>query len=100
MKDWVFGLTSNGVLSGLKNYGLPMILASVIVSVSFIIGLQPFDNKPSVFRVITEGIVYYVGVGIMEELYLRGLLQNLIEKCCCRRIICSECKTLGNIKER
>lgn len=81
LKDWVFGLTSNGVLSGLKNYGLPMILASVIVSVSFIIGLQPFDNKPSVFRVITEGIVYYVGVGIMEELYLRGLLQNLIEKC-------------------
>ena len=81
LKDWVFGLTSNGVLSGLKKYGLPMILASVIVSVSFIIGLQPFDNKPSVLRLIIEGIVYYIGVGIMEELYLRGLLQNLIEKC-------------------
>ena len=81
LKDCVFGLTSKGVLSGLKKYGLPMILASVIVSGSFIVGLQPFDNKPSVLRVITEGIVYYIGVGTMEELYLRGLLQNLIEKC-------------------
>ena len=81
LKDWVFGLTGNGVLSGLKKYGFPMILASVIVSVSFLIGLQPFDNRPSVVRLITEGIVYYIGVAVMEELYLRGLLQNLIEKC-------------------
>ena len=29
---------------------------------------------------VVEGIVYYIGVGIMEELYLRGLLQNIIEK--------------------
>lgn len=27
-----------------------------------------------------EGIVYYIGVGIIEELYLRGLLQSIIEK--------------------
>ena len=33
-----------------------------------------------VWRVVIEGIVYYIGVGIMEELYLRGLLQNIIAK--------------------
>lgn len=28
---------------------------------------------------IVEGIVYYIGIAIMEELYLRGLLQSIIE---------------------
>ena len=41
---------------------------------------MPFDNKPTIWRVVIEGIVYYIGVGIMEELYLRGLLQNIIAK--------------------
>ena len=80
LKNWEFGLSFDGLLSDLKKYGLPMIIASVLVSISFIIGLKPFDNRPSVLRVIIEGVVYYAGVAIMEELYLRGLLQNLIEK--------------------
>lgn len=41
---------------------------------------MPFNNKPTIWRVLIEGIVYYIGVAIMEELYLRGLLQNIIEK--------------------
>ena len=32
------------------------------------------------WKVFIEGFVYYLGVGIMEELYLRGLLQNLLVK--------------------
>lgn len=80
IKDWHFGLQLKGLLSGLKKYGLPAVLATFIVTIAFCIGLTPFDNKPTIWRVVVEGIVYYIGVGIMEELYLRGLLQNIIEK--------------------
>ena len=80
IKDWWFGLQFKGVLSGLKKYGLPAVIATIAITIAFCIGLTPFDNKPTIWRVIIEGIVYYIGVGIMEELYLRGLLQNIIEK--------------------
>lgn len=48
--------------------------------VAFFVGLFPFDEHPSVANVIVEGVVYYVGVAVVEELYVRGLLLNLIEK--------------------
>ena len=80
IQDWVFGLQRDGVLSGLRRYGLPAVIATVIVTLVFAVGLSPFDYQPTVWKVIVEGIVYYIGVGIMEELYLRGLLQNAIEK--------------------
>lgn len=80
IRGWRFGLCSDGIAVGLKKYGMPSVIAAIAVALSFCIGLSPFDNKPTVWRVIIEGIVYYIGVGIMEELYLRGLLQNVIEK--------------------
>lgn len=80
LKEWQFGLQLSGITDDLKKYGLPAVIATVIVAISFCAGLSPFDNKPTVWRVIVEGIVYYVGVGIMEELYLRGLLQNIIKE--------------------
>lgn len=80
IKEWRFGLQFNGTIDGLKKYGLPAIIATVIVTIAFCIGLTPFDNKPTIWRVIVEGVVYYIGVAVMEELYLRGLLQNIIEK--------------------
>ena len=80
IKDWWFGLHLKGTLTGLRKYGLPAVIATVMVTIAFSIGLTPFDNKPTIWRVIVEGVMYYVGVGFMEELYLRGLLQNIIEK--------------------
>ena len=80
LKNWNFGLHSEGINAGIKEYGLSALIATILVAISFCIGLSPLDNKPTVWRVIIEGIIYYVGVGIMEELYLRGLLQNIIEK--------------------
>lgn len=80
IKEWRFGLCPDGITAGLKKYGLPSLIAAIAVAISFCIGLSPFDNKPTLWRVIIEGSVYYIGVGIMEELYLRGLLQNIIEK--------------------
>lgn len=81
IKNWSFGFRLDGLLTGLKNHGLPALAATVLVTLSFVIGLAPFENKPSFGKVAIEGVVYYIGVGIMEELYLRGLLQNLLEKC-------------------
>lgn len=80
IKEWWFGLQFKGILTGLRKYGFPAVIATIIVTIAFCIGLTPFDNKPTIWRVIVEGFVYYIGVGIMEELYLRGLLQSIIEK--------------------
>ena len=57
IKDWQFGLQLEGILPGLKKYGIPAVIATVIVAVAFCIGLMPFDNKPTVWRVLVEGIV-------------------------------------------
>jgi len=80
IKEWNFGLQFQNILIGLKRYSIPSIVATFIVAVAFCIGLSPFNNKPTIYRIIVEGVVYYIGVAIMEEIYLRGLLQNIIEK--------------------
>lgn len=80
ISDWYFGLSFDGIKDGLRKYGFTALIAAAIVTLAFYIGLAPFDNTPTALRVVVEGIVYYIGVAIMEELYLRGLLQNVIEK--------------------
>lgn len=80
IKEWNFGLQSKNILSSIKKYGIPAIIGTIIVTISFVVGLVPFDNKPTIWRIIVECFVYYIGVGIFEEIYLRGLLQNIIEK--------------------
>ncbi len=43
------------------------------------------DYKPTVLKVLIEGIIYYIGVAIIEELYVRGLLLNIIGQICKKR---------------
>lgn len=74
-----FGLTTHGIGDGLKRYSLPGIIAGILSLVAFLIGLYPLDYKPSIWRVLIEGILYYVGVSILEEFYVRGLFLNLVE---------------------
>ena len=78
--DWKLGLGKDGLADGLKKYGVIGISVALAGFAAFFEGLMPFDNKPSAAKVIVEGIVYYVGVAIVEELYVRGLLLNFIEK--------------------
>lgn len=80
--NWKLGLNKNGVLKGLKKYGIIGIAVGIISGIAFYIGLQPFDYKPTIWKVLIEGIIYYFGVAFVEELYVRGLLLNLIEKIC------------------
>lgn len=80
--DWHLGLHKKGIKRGLKKYGAAGILAGGISGIAFYIGLQPFDYHPTIAKVFIEGILYYCAVAVIEELYVRGLLLNLIEKLC------------------
>ena len=79
--SWKLGFNKNGIVSGLKKYGLIGIVVGIISGIAFFIGLT-LDASPSIWKVLIEGIIYYIGVALVEELYVRGLLLNLIEKFC------------------
>lgn len=83
--DWKLGFNKNGLKNGFKKYGTVGIVVGVISVIAFYIGLKPFNSHPTIWKVLIEGIIYYIGVAIVEELYVRGLLLNLIEKLCCKR---------------
>lgn len=78
--QWKLGFTTVGLVDGLKKYGLIGIIVALIGFVAFYVGLRPFDEYPSMGKVMVEGVIYYIGLAIIEELYIRGLLLNLIEK--------------------
>lgn len=77
---WELGLHRKGIAAGLREYGIIGAAVGIISGIAFFIGLQPFDYKPSFWKVLIEGIIYYFGVAFIEELYVRGLLLNCIEK--------------------
>lgn len=77
---WKLGFNKNGIMTGLKKYGIIGIIATIIIGIAFYIGLNPFDYNPTIAKILVEGIIYYIGVALVEELYVRGLLLNLIEK--------------------
>lgn len=74
-----FGFSASGLREGLKRYAAPGIVAGVLSFVAFFIGLFPFDYKPTIWKILIEGILYYVEVGIIEEFYVRGLFLNIVE---------------------
>lgn len=78
--DWKLGLKKEELKNGLKRYGIIGIIVGIISGIAFYIGLKPFNANPSIWKVLIEGIIYYIGVAIIEELYIRGLLLNVIEK--------------------
>lgn len=77
---WKLGLTKIGLIDGFKKYGIIGVAVAIVGFIAFFVGLSPFDRQPSIAKVLVEGVIYYVGVAIIEELYVRGLLLNLIEK--------------------
>ncbi len=79
-KDWPLGLHASGLVEGLKKYASAGVAAGVFSCAAFIIGLAPFDHKPSVWKILIEGVLYYLGVAVIEELYVRGLFLNIVDK--------------------
>lgn len=78
--NWKLGFQKDGLAVGLKKYGIICAVVGIITCVAFCIGLQPFNASPSVWKVMVEGVIYYIGVAIVEELYIRGFLLNIIER--------------------
>ena len=74
-----FGFSASGLREGLKRYAIPGIVAGVLTFVAFLIGLFPFDYRPTIWKILIEGVLYYIGVGIVEEFYVRGLFLNIVE---------------------
>lgn len=80
--DFYFGFSNKGLAVGLKKYALPGIIVGICSFAAFYIGLQPFNYQPTIWKIFMEGIIYYVGVGIIEEFYVRGLFLNIVEAIC------------------
>ncbi len=78
--NWKLGFKKEGTIDGLKKYGIAGIGALLLTTIAFYIGLKPFDVMPSIWKILIEGFIYYIGVGIIEELYVRGLFLNVLEK--------------------
>ena len=78
--NWELGLNGKGIVTGLRKYGIMGIAVGIISGIAFYIGLQPFNYRPTIWKILIEGVIYYSGVAFVEELYVRGLLLNLIEK--------------------
>lgn len=78
--NWSFGLGLAGFRSGIKQYGLSGIVIFDVSSLAFCVGLLPFDYQPTVFKVLVESFFYYIGVAVIEELYIRALLLNILKK--------------------
>lgn len=77
---WKLGFTKAGLADGFRKYGLAGAAAAIAGLIAFYVGLSPFDRQPSAAKVFVEGVLYYIGVAVIEELYVRGLLLNLLEK--------------------
>ena len=78
--DWEFHFNLAGISGGFKRYGAIGIVAFAVSLFAFAIGLMPFDRTPSPAKVIVECVVYYFCVAFIEELYVRGLLLNVLRK--------------------
>lgn len=69
---WDLGFRKKGLVDGLKKYGIIGVLVTAVGFLAFYVGLSPFDRQPSIEKVLIEGVVYYIGVAIIEELYVRA----------------------------
>ncbi len=77
---WNLGFAKIELTDEFKKYGIIGVAVAIVGFIAFYVGLSPFDRQPSIEKVLIEGVIYYVGVAMIEELYVRGLFLNLIEK--------------------
>ena len=79
-------LKKEGLKEGLKKFWVSGMLLFSLSLLAYYIGFTGnYDYKPSVWKIFIEGFVYYLSVGFIEELYIRGLLLNIIERLCINR---------------
>lgn len=75
----VLNLKKEGLAKALKKYLPWAIIFLLIAGFAYFIGLlNYYDYTPSFLKVFTEMFVYNISVGFLEELYIRGLLLNIL----------------------
>ena len=75
------GLGKDGLKEGMKKYVLSGGILFAVILGAFALGLiGSYNYTPTIWKVLVEGIIYYVSVGFIEELYVRGLLLNYLER--------------------
>lgn len=70
------GFKTENFKIGLKKYWVSGLLALILPCAAFCIGLFPFNYTPTAAKVLFEGVIYYIAVGVIEEIFCRGLLLN------------------------
>lgn len=67
--------------NGWKEFWLTVTIMICVSALAFSLGLiGKYNYIPSVEKVIVEGFIYYIGVAIIEELFMRALLLNIIKR--------------------
>lgn len=67
--------------NGWGKFFVSIVIMIFISALAFSLGLiGKYNYNPTVEKVIVEGIIYYISVAIIEELYIRALLLNIIEQ--------------------
>lgn len=67
--------------NGWGKFWLSIVIMVCISALTFSLGLiGKYNYSPSVEKIIVEGFIYYISVAIIEELYIRALLLNIIER--------------------
>ncbi len=67
--------------NGWKKFWISIVLMVVVSALAFALGLiGKYNYTPSFEKVLVEGLLYYIGVAVLEELYVRVLLLNIIEQ--------------------
>lgn len=75
------GLGKDGLKNGIKKYALSGGILFVVSLGAFALGLiGSYNYTPTVWKVLIEGFIYYISVAFIEELYVRGLLLNFLER--------------------
>jgi len=67
--------------NGWKKFWISIILIVAVSALAFALGfIGKYNYTPSFEKVFVEGLIYYIGVAVLEELYVRALLLNIIEQ--------------------
>lgn len=74
------GFQRKNIKQGFLDYWFSCFIAFIIPFMVFCFDLKPLDYRPTTLKVLIECVFYYIGVGIIEEFFARGLLLNGIEK--------------------
>jgi len=75
----VLNLEKTNLGKALKKYLPVSIIISLIAGSAYYLGfLNKYDYNPTFLKVFIEMFVYNLSVGFLEELYVRGLLLNLL----------------------